>query len=68
MGNKDTRRKSKNILRAKVHLEELRYLLILVADLGKVDPSQELEDLQTINSHLKKYLNKVRTGETRKIR
>ncbi|MEI1278845.1 four helix bundle protein [Leptospira venezuelensis] len=60
--------KVKNILRAKVHLEELRYLLILVADLGKVDPSQELDDLQTINSHLKKYLNKVRTGETRKIR
>ncbi|TGL57601.1 four helix bundle protein [Leptospira sarikeiensis] len=60
--------KVKNILRAKVHLEELRYLLILVADLGEVDPSQELDDLQTINSHLKKYLNKVRTGETRKIR
>ncbi|TGK04997.1 four helix bundle protein [Leptospira semungkisensis] len=60
--------KIKNILKAKVHLEELRYLLILVADLGVVDPSQELDDLEIINSHLKKYLNRVRTGEARKIR
>ncbi len=60
--------KIKNILKAKIHLEELRYLLVLVSDLGAADPSQELEDLETINSHLKKYLNKVRTGESRKIR
>ncbi|MFB5651828.1 four helix bundle protein [Leptospira wolffii] len=60
--------KIKNILKAKVHLEELRYLLILVSDLGAADPSQELEDLETVNSHLKKYLNRVRTGEARKIR
>ncbi|EQA45574.1 four helix bundle protein [Leptospira broomii serovar Hurstbridge str. 5399] len=60
--------KIRNILRAKVHLEELRYLLILVSDLGVADPKKELADLVKINSHLKKYLNRVRTGEARKIR
>ncbi|TGK15227.1 four helix bundle protein [Leptospira fluminis] len=59
--------KIRNILRAKEHLEELRYLLMLVNDLKIADLSEELSDLEKINEHLKKYLNTVRSSPTRKI-
>ncbi|TGK12408.1 four helix bundle protein [Leptospira fletcheri] len=59
--------KIRNILRAKEHLEELRYLLVLANDLKIADLNEELSDLEKINEHLKKYLNTVRNSPTRRI-
>ncbi|ULH29750.1 thioesterase family protein [Leptospira weilii] len=66
-GSRILSEKIKNILKAKVHLEELRYLLILVQDLGIYSIERELSDLEIINGHLKKYLVRVRNGKTRKL-
>ncbi|TGK29508.1 four helix bundle protein [Leptospira gomenensis] len=59
--------KIRNILKAKVHLEELRYLLVLAGDLKAASAEGELSDLEIINEHLKKYLARVRNGKTRKL-
>ncbi|WP_061249044.1 acyl-CoA thioesterase [Leptospira alstonii] len=66
-GSRILSEKIKNILKAKVHLEELRYLLILAQDLGVYSVEIELSDLEAINGHLKKYLVRVRNGKTRKL-
>ncbi|PJZ59111.1 acyl-CoA thioesterase [Leptospira barantonii] len=66
-GSRILSEKIKNILKAKVHLEELRYLLVLVQDLKVYSIEKELSDLETINGHLKKYLVRVRNGKTRKL-
>lgn len=66
-GSRILSEKIKNILKAKVHLEELRYLLILVQDLRIYSIERELSDLEIINGHLKKYLIRVRNGKTRKL-
>ncbi|MBW0432224.1 acyl-CoA thioesterase [Leptospira yasudae] len=66
-GSRILSEKIKNILKAKVHLEELRYLLVLVQDLKASSIEKELNDLETINVHLKKYLSRVRNGKTRKL-
>ncbi|EMY78146.1 thioesterase-like family protein [Leptospira weilii serovar Ranarum str. ICFT] len=66
-GSRIPSEKIKNILKAKVHLEELRYLLILTQDLGIGSVETELSDLESINGHLKKYLVRVRNGKTRKL-
>ncbi|PJZ69658.1 four helix bundle protein [Leptospira perolatii] len=57
----------RNILKAKVHLEEIRYILVLISDLGASDPSVLLEDLTKINAHLKEYLGRIRSGKVRSI-
>ncbi|AOP34974.1 thioesterase [Leptospira tipperaryensis] len=66
-GSRILSQKIKNILKAKVHLEELRYLFILIEDLKVTSVERELTDLEVINGHLKKYLVRVRNGKTRKI-
>ncbi|MBM9502526.1 thioesterase family protein [Leptospira sp. 201903071] len=66
-GSRILSQKIKNILKAKVHLEELRYLFILIEDLKVASVERELTDLEVINGHLKKYLVRVRNGKTRKI-
>ncbi|PJZ53221.1 acyl-CoA thioesterase [Leptospira adleri] len=66
-GSRILSQKIKNILKAKVHLEELRYLFVLIEDLKVASVERELTDLEAINGHLKKYLVRVRNGKTRKI-
>ncbi|EKR73021.1 acyl-CoA thioesterase [Leptospira noguchii] len=66
-GSRILSEKIKNILKAKVHLEELRYLLILLQDLKIDSIESELSDLEMIDKHLKKYLVRVRNGKTRKL-
>ncbi|XDD49516.1 acyl-CoA thioesterase [Leptospira sp. WS92.C1] len=66
-GSRILSQKIKNILKAKVHLEELRYLLVLIEDLKIASIAEELADLDVINGHLKKYLVRIRSGKTRKL-